>query len=422
MSVSANVDSNHSTFASTGAFPDGFVWGCGTSPTQVEGETVNEWAGFIARDGTSPDDGPNHWRRYRYDFRCLQDLNQNAYRIGFDWARLQPVPGEPFDREVAFRYMEMLAELRSRGVEPYLTLFHFACPRWLADMGGWLHRDAPALFADFADRLAELTDGEVRWWITHNEPVVYAFMAYVMGEFVPGRRGRFDLCCRVLHNLEKAHALAYDRIKERHPEAQIGITKHFKRFMPFRSWNPVDQMTARLAKSWFDRWGLASFVRYRGRVVSDFVGVNYYGRMRLKGFRGLSPITGFRPEVLERAGCACDDMWEQDPTWLCDCLDDVAQRTNLPIYITENGVATTDETLREKYLREHLANCLEAIRRGIDVRGYFYWSLIDNFEWSEGLSKRFGLLSVDFDDERRHRNIRPAARLYGRIAGANALT
>ncbi len=218
------------------------------------------------------------------------------------------------------------------------------------------------------------------------------------------------------------HALAYDGIRSHLPDAQVGITKHFKRFLPCRTWHPVDQMSAFAARSLFDRWGLGGFVTDHGRQVSDFVGVNYYGRMRMKGFSGVSPLTGFSPEALEQHGAICDDMWEQDPAYLADCLAQVARRTHLPVYITENGVATEDESLRERYLREHLTHCHAAIESGVDVRGFFYWSLMDNFEWGEGLSKRFGLLSVDFKGPGRRRELRATGRLYGQVAKANALS
>jgi beta-glucosidase len=396
-------------------FPQNFIWGCGTSPTQVEGETVNEWADFAAKDGTTPGDGPRHWRRYRFDFKCIGDMNLNAYRLGFDWGRLQKAPYEPLEREASLRYMEMLAELRSLGVEPFLTLFHFACPRWMAHRGGWHNKEAPHWFADFADRLAEMTDGEVRFWITHNEPIVYTFMSYILGEFPPQQWGRYDRAWTVLRNMVKGHELAMEKIRHHCPEAQIGITKHFKRFMPLRRWHPIDQTSSWVARQLFDRWGLKRFKH------CDFVGVNYYGRLRMKGFGGVSPLTGISEEELEQHGASCDDMWEQDPAYLAKCLGEVSRRTGLPIYITENGVATMDEELRQKYLSEHLSALAEAIGKQVDVRGYFYWSLIDNFEWSEGMTKRFGLVSVDFVDENRRREIRPTGRHYARIARANAV-
>lgn len=402
-------------------FPEGFVWGCGTSPTQVEGDTVNEWRNFKARDGSTPDDGPQHLRRYRYDFQCIADLKLNAYRLGFDWARLQREPGGEFDRVAALRYLEMLAELRSLGVEPFLTLFHFNCPPWLAERGGWLCPEAPELFADFARRLADLVDDEVEYWITVNEPAVYCVMAYLLGEFPPHGRLRIRQAFRALHQMQRGHALAEAAIKSRLPGAKVGITKHFKRFMPCRRWHPVDHLMTALAERLFDRAGLKGFIRHGGRTVSDFIGVNYYGRMRMKGFNGISPITGFSREQLEAMELECDEMWEQDPEWLRDCLGGLWERYGLPLFVTENGVATRDEAARRSYLLRHLSACRQAIAEGVGVKGFFYWSLLDNFEFGEGLTKPFGLLSVDFADERRRRELRPAARLYREIAAANAL-
>jgi beta-glucosidase len=318
--------------------------------------------------------------------------------------------------------MEMLADLRMRGVTPFLTLFHFACPKWLAARGGWAAADAPGLFADFAARVAEMVDGEVLHWITINEPVVHAFMAYVMREFPPQKRLRFDLAFRALCNMARGHALAWRAIKERLPAAEVGITKHCKHFAPLRAWHPIDRICAFAADRFFDRWGLGLFLQHGGEPVSTFLGVNYYGRMRFRGLNALSPLTGFDPEVLELHGAACDDMWEQDPAGLADCLAELSGRIELPLYVTENGVATRDEDLREQYMVDHLRACHEAIRRRVNLRGYFYWTLMDNFEWGEGLSKRFGLLDVDFSDRKRYRRMRPAARRFGEFAAANAVT
>ncbi|MFW5856734.1 MAG: glycoside hydrolase family 1 protein [Planctomycetota bacterium] len=401
-------------------FPAGFYWGCATSPAQIEGATASEYAGFRARDGATPDDGPDHWTRWEDDLQALGDLGLNAYRIGLDWGRLQPAPGAALAAEPLAQYREMLARLRARRVEPFVTLFHFACPAWMAEAGGWLHRDAPAWFADFARRTADACDG-VRYWITHNEPVVYALMAYIIGEFLPCRRHRPDLALRALRHLRRGHAQAYAAIRARRAEARVGFTKHFKGFQPFRRWHPVDVTTSWLARLLFDRWGTAGFLHHRGRQVCDFVGVNYYGRMRMKGLSGVSPLTGWSPETLARMGAVCDDMWEQDPRWLADCLAELAERTELPLYITENGVATLNEDLRTHYLREHLRGCADAIGRGVALHGFFYWSLLDNFEWSEGLSKRFGLLGVDFGHPDKPRTLRPAAHLLADAARRNAL-
>lgn len=403
-----------------GPVPADFYWGCGTSPTQIEGQTVNEWAPFVSRDGRRADDGPDHWRRWREDFGLLDGLGANAYRIGLDWGRLQPAAQAPLDPAVLDHYTAMLADLRRRGIEPFLTLFHFACPTWLAAQGGWLHPQAPAYFDDFVGRLLRALP-PIRYWITFNEPAVHVFMAYALGEFPPCRRRRFDLALRALHRQRDAHRRVFARLKAADGAHQIGITKHVKYFSPLYPWHPLHRLTARLAKGLFDRWGLDPFLRAGAQKTADFLGINFYGRMRMCCFNGVSPLTGFPPEMLEQHGMACDDMWEQDPDRLVDCLSEAAGRTGLPLFITENGVATRDEDLRCRYLVEHVRNVQTALAQGIDLRGYFYWSLIDNYEWGEGLSKRFGLIGVDFDHPRRPRQPRPAAALYHRIAEAGGV-
>jgi beta-glucosidase len=179
---------------------------------------------------------------------------------------------------------------------------------------------------------------------------------------------------------------------------------------------------ALLARTVFDRWALSRFLRHDGKPVCDFVGANYYGRLRFRGLTGVSPLTGYDAGRLKAEfGAEADDMWEQDPAGLADCLRELARRTGLPVYVTENGVATTDEALRTRYLQEHLRACHAAIAGGTDVRGFFYWSLLDNFEFGEGLAKRFGLLSVNYVDPNRRRELRPAAREYAEIVRRNGV-
>lgn len=400
-------------------FPDSFLWGCATSPTQIEGETVNEWAGLCAADGTTPDDASNHWRRYRYDFRCMAAMNIKAYRLGFDWARLQPGPKEPLIRDVKLRYMEMLAELRSHGIEPFLTLFHHACPKWFADAGGWLNPESPELFADFARRLVILTDGEVRNWITINEPLCYAFLAYVAGIFPPYRRYRLGLYHQAVKNLARAHELAYREIKGHQPDAKVGITSLLKRVSPSRFWNPLDHLSACAVSRFFSLDTFERFIKGQDGPCADFIGVNYSGRVRTYGLRPLSPLFVHR-QKLQELGAACDDMWEQDPKALGQILRELGRRYKaLPIVITGHGISTEDEGLRVRLLKEHLQQCHQAIAEGVDLRGYFYWSLLDNFDWSEGLSQKFGLVAVCFDDPERRRDIRRTGCIYGEIARQN---
>lgn len=400
------------------AFPKDFVWGCATSPTQVEGDTVNEWDDFIAKDGSKADDASRHWQRYKYDFNCLASMNLGAYRMGFDWARLQPGPKEPLERDIKLKYMEMLAELRSLGIEPFLTLFHHACPKWFRDMGGWLNPDSPELFADFVRRVVILTDNEVKYWLPINEPNCYAFLAYIAGVFPPRKRGRISSYSMVLRNMQKAHALAYYEIKHYSPEASVGASCLAKQIYPSRRWHFVDTVSSAMAKKIFGIKNLDGFTTYEGNQVADFIGVNFHGKVRTRGFSALSPLF-MKKNALKKHNLDCDDMWEQDPEWIPECLGDIAKEYDLPIYVTGHGVATQDEGLRVRQIKEHLFQCKKAIEQGIDLRGYFYWSLLDNFEWGDGLSRHFGLVSVAFDDPTRRRDIRRSGCVYGEIARRN---
>lgn len=397
------------------SFPEDFVWGCATSPTQVEGNTVNEWDDFIAKDGSRADDASKHWQRYKYDFNCLASMNLNAYRMGFDWARLQPGPREPLERDIKLRYMEMLAELRGWGIEPYLTLFHHACPKWFRDMGGWLNPESPELFADFVRRVVVFTDNEVKFWIPINEPNCYAFLAYIAGVFPPRKKARISSYSQVLRNMRKAQAMAYREIKNLNSDASVGASCLVKEVQPSRRWHFVDSISSAMVKRVFGIKTLEGFVSNNGEQVADFIGVNFHGKIRTRGFSALSPMFVKKP-ILKKHNIDCDDMWEQDAAWVPICLNEIYSEYKLPLYVTGHGVATQDEGLRVRQIKAHLLQCNKVIEQGVDLRGYFYWSLLDNFEWGDGLSRHFGLVSVAFDDPTRRRDIRRSGCIFGEIA------
>ncbi len=397
-------------------FPEGFFWGSATSPTQVEGCTCNEWADFVARDGRCADEGCGAWEDFETDFRLLEQLDLNAFRLGLDWGRLQPGPGAELDAGAVARYRQMLQWLHGRGIEPFVTLFHFACPRWLADRGGWTHPHAPEYFADFTRRVAAL-DLPVRFWITVNEPGVYLTMSYLIGLFPPHKRFCFWQAWKAFGHLVSGHHLARRILHAANPQAQVGIAKHFKFFTPARRWHPLDRLNAWLCKRFFTLHILEAFLHGAGDAPGcDFIGVNYYGRMRVRGFGDVSPVSGTPPEHFAALGSSCDDMWEQDPQWLARLLPLLTRRYALPLYITESGFATSDEDLRLRLFTEHIRCLHEALQHGADIRGYFYWSLTDNFEWAEGYTKKFGLAGIDFTSDARPRTLRPVAAAYAALS------
>jgi len=401
-------------------FPDSFFWGASTSPTQVEGQIVNEWASFTANDGTHPDQGGDHWQAFENDAAYLPEMNLNAFRMGLDWGRLQHGPYHDLDPQAVERYKQMLQFLTSRGITPMLTLFHFACPYWLAAKGGWLNPETPRLFADFVHKV--LAAGiHADYWVTVNEPGVYVTMAYVLGLFPPQQRLSLLKARRALGGMIEGHLYAYRLIHARLPQAKVGIAKHVKRIVPNRRWHPVDSLNAAVIQNVFCDRILGDFTRYEGEKVADFLGMNFYGKLRIHGFKDISPISGDPRGVLQKIGALCDDMWEHDAGWLPECASALQQKWGLPIQVTECGFATDDEDLRCRLLLEHIQAIAEAIRRGVKIEGLFYWSLVDNFEWAEGMGKRFGLVGIDFNDPNRPRTLRPAAQLLSQIVGANAL-
>ena len=396
-------------------FPENFLWGAATSPTQVEGKVVNEWSSYIARDGSCPDDGGDHWERFEEDAAFLSQMNLNSYRMGLDWGRLQHGPYHELDEAALARYREMLSCLARRNIRPMLTLFHFACPYWLAQRGGWLSPEAPKYFADFVKKLLEAGIA-ADYWITINEPGVYVTMAYLLGLFPPCQRFRFLRARKALANMVDGHVLAYRLIHACLPQANVGIAKHVKRIIPNREWHPIDWLNATAIEHIFCNRILETFTVFEGDHVSEFIGLNFYGKLRVHGFKDISPISGDPGGVLKKIGAQCDDMWEHDSGWLPDCCRHLQDRWGLPIQITECGFATDDEDLRCRLLLDHIIAMGEAMDRGIDIRGFFYWSLVDNFEWAEGLAKRFGLIGIDFSDPRRPRHMRPAGKLISEVA------
>jgi beta-glucosidase len=379
------------------ALPENFLWGCATSPLQVEGDTVNEWRGFSAADGSTPDDGPNHWRRYRYDLHAAAELNLGAFRLGFDWGRLQPGPKEPFDRETSLRYLEMLAELRSLRIEPFLTLFHFCCPEWLAELGGWKHKAAPELFADFAQKMATMLDGEARNWITISNPSAYAMLGYGTGVYPPCEKGGAGAAKKVLTNLRRGHTLAYNAVKEIQPEAAVGLSAHFYQPRPGRETAEVAGVEEDSLGSFLGLDSFAPFLSFRNKPTADFVMLD-----------------------IHLAGeAAPDGFWRQDCAYAENVLRETAKTAAVPLYVTGNGMEATDPEKHSQHLREHLQLCRNALADGVDLRGFFYGSLLDGFEFTEGTGKRYGLLAVNFEDAMRRRNIRPSGRFYGELARKN---
>ncbi len=417
-------------------FPKGFLWGAATAAHQVEGDNRNndwwEWErrdGTIA-DGTTSETACDQYNRYEKDFDLARELGHNAHRLSLEWSRIEPEEGV-FSQAQIKHYRRVLEALRERGLEPMVTLHHFTNPLWLARDGGWENGRVVEYFTRYAKVVAGELGGLIRFWNTINEPAVYSYISYVKGKWPPGSTSLRSAAI-VMTNMLRAHALAYHTIHEtsRGPGCEVGLANLIRVFDPLRPLHPSDWALAWMSAFIFNRWFLDAVDTGRlawpigiGQKVhllagtQDFIGLNYYSRDMVR-FNPRLPQALFI-ENLARPGCEANSLgWEIYPEGLYRVLMRLG-RYNKPIYITENGIPADDDSERLAYLRRHLAEVHRAISDGADVRGYLHWSLLDNFEWAEGLTPRFGLIAMDYETQ--ERSPRPSARAYAKVASGNRL-
>jgi len=304
--------------------------------------------------------------------------------------------------------------LRMRGIEPVVTLHHFTNPLWFAEEGGWRRRESPQHYLRYVERVVEALAPEVRFWITVNEPTVYAKRAYLVGDWPPFRRGDLEGARRVVAAMSRAHRLAYTAIHRIQPGARVGFAHSAPFVMAKRATRPADRFVAAVRDRLLNTLPVRLAAGRGGRCL-DFLGINYYNRALVHWSpRGRAWLVGDEGTVDERGRprCFSDLGWEIYPRGLFAVLHRFAA-LGVPLLVSENGLATRDEVLRSRFLVDHLRAVAEALRCGIPVFGYLWWSLIDNYEWAEGFAPRFGLFAVDYRTQKRHP--RPAAHLFARI-------
>lgn len=395
-------------------FPEHFLWGTATSPTQIEGHVVNEWTDYVASDGGHCRIACNHYHLYEQDVKLMAGLGVNAYRMGIEWSRLQDKPFAPLNQSELARYVHLLDLLKTAGITPMVVLHHFSNPPWITNGGGWLNSATVPAFVDYVTKLSLALKGHVRIWNTFNEPDTYASLTYLLGGFPPFEKWKFLKYRRVIQHMAQAHVRASEAIQRNSsgPAPEIGIAKNWTSFGAFEFYWPWDHFLAETAHHTFNRFVLNEFLRGNRRKASTFLGVNYYGRARLKHFQALVPTNNVSVEKLKEMGIISDDMFERHPKGFAKLLKNFYRKYNLPIYITEHGAASNDEDFRIRDLNEHLLELHSALDDGVDVRGFFYWSLLDNFEWQFGYSKKFGLFSVNFADETLPRKLTRVGEFY----------
>ena len=381
-----------------------FLWGTSTSAHQVDGEdATSDWAaaepsGRVPTAGMAAD----HWRLFREDIARFRAQNLNAYRFSTEWSRIEPVP-DRWDREAVSHYREMVQACREAGLEPFVTLHHFTLPAWLQDRGGWLHPQAPALFARYVAHMAAHL-GDVKLWCTINEPTMLAVMGYVRGVWPPFRRNPVA-ALRLIGALQRAHRAAWAAIKKAHPPALVGLAHSMLAMRPASSmW--ADRAAADLTHRLYNLKTVDLLAD-----VQDFIGLNYYTRAWIRWHHLADPL------MSRGEGPVTDMGWEIDPEGFAELLAILGRRYRRPILITENGIATEDDLLRARYVAAHLA-VVKASRqapRAVPVHGYFYWSGIDNYEWIEGYRPRFGLYRVDYASQQR--TLKAGAEILAQWAG-----
>jgi beta-glucosidase len=406
-------------------FPSGFLWGTATSPTQVEGHIHNEWTNFTAQDGGNCRITCDHYHRYPEDVDWMAKLGTNAYRFGIEWGRLQSAPFAPLDQKELARYIDLLDRLKAKNITPMVVLHHFSNPPWINAIGGWTNAATIPAYVDFVRQLVAALKDRVQLWNTFNEPDTYACVAYLLGGFPPQNKWQLGKFRRVINHMARAHVQASRVIRRegvvagRKPE--VGISKNWTFFHAHKKFSPWDRATAFGCHYTFNKFVLDAFLGGWRRRASTFIGLNYYGRVRFHHFRAMIPASGTPVKTLKDFGFICDDMVERYPEGMGKILSYLGRKFKLPVYITEHGAASSDEDFRERDLRDNLTALHTAIRNGVEVRGFFYWSLLDNFEWQFGYTKKFGLLAVDFADATLPRTPKPLAKVYTMICSTNSI-
>ena len=393
-------------------WPTGFLWGTATAAHQVEGgNTHNDWAGFerrpgAIRNGDQSGTAAGHWDKVAEDIALMRDLGANAYRFSIEWSRLEPSEGA-WDDAAWRHYADELTQLRAAGIEPMVTLLHFTLPDWLAARGGVIAPEFPDRFGLFAAEAARRLGPQVTWWCTINEPQVQMFFGYVAGIWPPGVKDN-AMAVKAFAGMLHAHAKAAAALRAADKDARIGVASNLIVFQPAARWNLLEQIVASKVANGFN-WSFYESIK-AGRLqfstpgfpsldepapelkgTLDWVGINYY-RRNLVTFAPGSPGM---VEIHPGPGTLTDAGIEIYPEGLLELLRESHRRYPLPILVTENGVADSLGRFRPMFVRQHAWAAKTAIAEGIDVRGFFHWSLMDNFEWAEGYSARFGLYRLD---------------------------
>ena len=399
-------------------FPKNFYWGASTSSHQVEGHTINDWTewensaerlAFLKSEGLVEEFGlenflsgkaADHYNLYKDDFKLAQELGHNATRISLEWSRIEPEEGK-FDEKELQHYKEVILHLRELGIEPFVTLWHWTNPIWLKNKGGWAHKKVVQYFARYTQKVIEVLGEYVTFWLTLNEPEIYTANSYLTGLWPPQQKSLWQYF-KAFRHLIRAHRKAFTTIKQLHPSAQVGIAKNNIHFEPYQN-KFLNYFVVKISHYWWNDYFLKAI-----KNEQDFIGLNYY-------FRNIMDFT----QVKNDNKIVSDLGWELHPEGIYHVLKDL-KKYGKPVYITENGLADSNDTHRSWFIEQTIWQLRRAIEEGVDLQGYLHWSLLDNFEWDKGFRARFGLIEVDFKTQ--ERKVRASAEKYREIIRNNSIS
>ena len=447
----------------THAFPEGFQWGTATASYQIEGawdadgKGESVWDCFShtpgkVSEGHTGDVACDHYHRYAEDVKLMKSLGMTSYRFSIAWPRIQPTGSGPANPKGLDFYSKLVDALLEEGIRPFPTLYHWDLPQALEDAGGWPARDTAARFAEYAGLVARALGDRVSDWMIFNEPNVFTLLGYGIGIHAPGRRD-FPAMMRATHVVNLAQGEAFRALRAAVPKSRIGGAWNFNTFEPADPGSEKDRDAARRHELFWNAWfvdpalrgsypdafpagvpleamGVESGDLEKTRAAFDFIGINHYARQIVSTTEPGMGLEGGLPGQVRggEEGAKTEFGWEVWPKGFHDVVMWAWKEYALPIVITENGCCYNDgpdssgrvnDTRRIDFYRGYLGELLRAIGEGADVRGYHAWTLMDNFEWAEGYTKRFGLVHVDFETQKRA--VKESGRWYGKVAASNAL-
>ncbi len=414
-------------------FPKDFQWGTATAAHQIEGNNENTnwgaWEKLPAqiKDGSNAIEAVDGWKRAKDDVKLMKELGVNSYRFSLAWNKIEPAKGKIEDAALR-HYDDLINELKANGIEPMITLHHFTHPDWFERLGAFEKEENINHFVEFSKLVFDRYKDRVKYWVTLNEPNVFVTSGYFNTVFPPGKSDP-NLAGEVLKNKLKAHVAVYRALKPTGGgthNTQIGLATSIFQFEPARRWHLGDWAIARISNNTFNetilgffRTGTMNFyVPFETNLTFtdsgapdtiDFVGVNYYSHYAYKFGFDFKKATQSLPVEGEEM---TDMPYTIYTEGIYRAIADVADLKK-PIIITENGIADAKDDRREKYIRQSLYAVSKAIKDGYDVRGFYYWTLLDNFEWAEGYTQKFGLYEVNLETQ--ERKLRSGSKAFAEI-------